>query len=60
MFSELLSVEQVLACPEVFDPLAHPRAVSFNVPHGFDVLLSMLEADASLRAALFADLDLLF
>ncbi len=38
----------------------HPPTLYFNVPRGFDVLLPLLEADASLRAALFAALDLVF
>jgi feruloyl-CoA synthase len=32
----------------------------FNVPRGFDMLLPFLEEDATLRDALFRDLDLLF
>ncbi len=39
---------------------AHPPTLYFNVPRGFDVLLPLLESDASLRAALFDRLDLLF
>lgn len=39
---------------------AHSPTLYFNVPRGFDVLLPLLESDASLRAALFDRLDLLF
>ncbi len=39
---------------------AHPPTLYFNVPRGFDVLLPLLEADASLREALFGQLDLIF
>jgi len=39
---------------------AHPPTLYFNVPRGFDVLLPLLEADASLRDALFGRLDLIF
>ena len=39
---------------------AHSPTLYFNVPRGFDVLLPLLEADASLRAALFGRLDLIF
>ena len=38
----------------------HAPTLYFNVPRGFDVLLPLLEADASLRAALFQRLDLAF
>ena len=38
----------------------HPPTLYFNVPRGFDVLLPLLEADASLRTALFQRLDLAF
>ncbi|HEY0133128.1 MAG TPA: feruloyl-CoA synthase [Nannocystis sp.] len=39
---------------------AHPPTLYFNVPRGFDVLLPLLEDDASLREALFGRLDLVF
>jgi len=39
---------------------AHPPTLYFNVPRGFDVLLPLLENDASLREALFGRLDLIF
>lgn len=38
----------------------HPPTLYFNVPRGFDVLLPLLEADGSLRTALFRELDLAF
>ncbi len=38
----------------------HAPTLYFNVPRGFDVLLPLLEADPSLRAALFRRLDLIF
>jgi feruloyl-CoA synthase len=34
--------------------------IHFNVPRGFDMLVSHLETDASLRGTFFADLDLIF
>ena len=37
-----------------------PSTIHFNVPRGFDMLVSYLEDDASLREAFFADLDLIF
>lgn len=37
-----------------------PSTVHFNVPRGFDMLVSHLETDASLRHTFFADLDLIF
>ena len=44
--------------------LANIRDVSptlyFNVPRGYDVLLPFLERDASLRAAFFRELDVIF
>ncbi len=37
-----------------------PSTIHFNVPRGFDMLVSHLETDASLRDTFFADLDLIF
>jgi len=51
--------------PGAFDAtLANLRELSptlyFNVPRGFDMLVSVLERDPALRERFFADLDLLF